>query len=82
MWMAGRRTKVINTLSYVETKSNITMNNSSTDYNQKIQMVNEFVLAADILWRIAKKRQKRLPLETKNTLQIRKWESRFYWDSS
>ena len=25
---------------------------------------------------------KRLPLETKNTLKIRKWESRFYWDSS
>ena len=24
------------------------------------------------------KRKKRLPLETKNTLQIRKWESRFY----
>ena len=22
---------------------------------------------------------KRLPLETKNTLQIRKWECRFYW---
>ena len=25
---------------------------------------------------------KRLPLETKNTRRIRKWESRFYWDSS
>ena len=24
----------------------------------------------------------RLPFETKNTLQIRKWESRFYLDSS
>ena len=32
--------------------------------------------------RMQNKRQKRLLLETKNTLRIRKWDSRFYWDSS
>ena len=49
-----------------------------------ISLHNQSTESADgVGWlKFYNKRQKRLPLETKNTLRIRKWKSLFYWDSS